>query len=373
MSWLSSAIKINSVFIFDDFEKLMFESKDDTLFKSFETKIVELNIEGRAGYASSYLCALNSIKQFQGGQRVRNGRSVTIEGGKDIPLKNVTVAFLKGYEQWFLKQTRVDGTPFSSTSVGIYLRNVRVLLNDAISNKILSPDVKPFDKRGYRLPNNKKRKLALRLEDIGKIMNAKVVAGSPHEKYRDYWLFLYLTGGMNVADKATLQYGDIDEEKISYVRRKTALKKMEAPDTITVPLTTEVNGFIDKWGQKPALSDTHIFPILKPKMTPQEERAAIVQATKTINKYIKIIATEATIEGNISTYTARHSFATVLKNSGVSVQAISEALGHSSTKVTQAYLKDFEVEEKRKQFSNLIPIATNDESQIEGSEVLGLS
>ena len=57
----------------------------------------------------------------------------------------------------------------------------------------------------------------------------------------------------------------------------------------------------------------------------------------------------------ISTYTARHSYATVLKRSGASIAFISEALGHSDAKTTENYLAGFEQEQRRKEAEKLIP------------------
>jgi len=111
---------------------------------------------------------------------------------------------------------------------------------------------------------------------------------------------------------AELIYGNIDSEKISYIRKKTAFKEMQDPEFITIPLTRETGRLIDKWGQKPVLPETYVFPILKPGMTPQEERNAIVQATKNINKHIKDISEVLGLGRNVSTYSARHAFATIL-------------------------------------------------------------
>jgi integrase/recombinase XerD len=62
---------------------------------------------------------------------------------------------------------------------------------------------------------------------------------------------------------------------------------------------------------------------------------------------MKVIAKELEISANVTTYVARHSFATVLQRSGVDTSFISEALGHSSVKTTQNYLAGFEDESKR--------------------------
>ena len=62
---------------------------------------------------------------------------------------------------------------------------------------------------------------------------------------------------------------------------------------------------------------------------------------------MKKVASDLEIPGKVTTYTARHSFATVLKRSGASTEFISESLGHTSTKTTAAYLASFENDVKR--------------------------
>lgn len=337
------------VFTFEAFEKRMFGANRNSLFEALEIKIQEMIDEGRAGNATTYQCTLNAIRLFREGERVTNGRNVSVIGGKDITLREVDVYFLKEFERWFLEKGN------SKTTVGIYIRNIRVILNDAIRDGELEAKYLPFGKTKYTIPSSTKRKLALTIQGVGKIQFTELLSRSTSEKYRDYWLFSYYTGGMNVKDISRLRYRNLVSGEISYVRAKTALKKRESEETINIPLWSVAETIIDRWGNKPTLPDSYIFPILKPGMTPMEERKAVVNTTAAMNKHIKKIAANLGIEGRISSYTARHSFATILKNSGVSVQAISEALGHSDTKVTQNYLADFETSEKRKQWENLVP------------------
>jgi site-specific recombinase XerD len=65
----------------------------------------------------------------------------------------------------------------------------------------------------------------------------------------------------------------------------------------------------------------------------------------TVNRKLKEVAKLAKVNANLTTYVARHSFATVLKNSGVNVALISETLGHSDIATTQIYLDSFESEQ----------------------------
>ena len=69
--------------------------------------------------------------------------------------------------------------------------------------------------------------------------------------------------------------------------------------------------------------------------------------TRAINKRMHAIG-EALGIGNITTYTARHSFATVLKRAGANIAYISESLGHQDLKTTENYLSSFEREERVK-------------------------
>ena len=113
---------------------------------------------------------------------------------------------------------------------------------------------------------------------------------------------------------------------------------------IVVSLKKETKKIISKWGQKSISPDSYIFPHLINGLTSVREREIYQQLTKTINKYIKRIAKELLINKEITTYFARHSFATILKNSGVSVEFISEMLGHGDVKTTKSYLAGFETE-----------------------------
>jgi integrase len=109
-----------------------------------------------------------------------------------------------------------------------------------------------------------------------------------------------------------------------------------------------IGRILDRWGNKPAYPDQYVFPILERGLTPEQEYFKIQWVTCQINKYIRVIAEKVGIKNKVTSYTARHSFATVLKRSGASIEFISESLGHSNLQTTENYLADFEIEEKRK-------------------------
>ena len=319
-------IKDMPVFSFKSFEKQYFTNKGtkDNIDSAFTAYAAELREQGRIGTAVSYECAQNSLNSFFAG----------------VKFADVTPDFLNKYEKWMLSKDK------SITTVGIYLRSLRTLFNSAISDGILTNEYYPFGKKKYEIPTGNNIKKALTLNDIGKIYNYKPEPGSMTDRAKDYWLFLYLCNGMNVKDMCLLRYENIKGEVLEFERAKTARTKRKV-EPIRVTVTDEVQDFISKWGNKMKDGKTFIFPVLKARLTPVRERQLIQQLTHIMNGHMKTIASDLSITSDVTTYAARHSFATVLQRSGVGTEFISEALGHSNVKTTQNYLAGFEDESKR--------------------------
>jgi len=154
---------------------------------------------------------------------------------------------------------------------------------------------------------------------------------------------------------SSISYDSQGNGKISFIRAKTAREKKSKPRTIQAAITKGLGRIIDTWGNKPALQDQYIFPILTLGMTPQQEYAAVQQTTKMINRHIRFVAGKVDITQDVTTYVARHSFATILKRSGASREYISESLGHYSLDTTDNYLDSFEDEEQRAWAEKLLP------------------
>jgi integrase len=247
-----------------------------------------------------------------------------------------TPALLRKYENWMKEQGN------SRTTTGIYLRSLRTIFNRAAS---IDKALYPFgEKKGkYTIPTSRNIKKALTLQDIGKIFHYKAPAGSTEEMAKDYWLFLYLCNGMNVKDFCMLKRSNIEGDIITFVREKTKRSKADQIPSV-VSLKAEAKEVISKWGQLAINPEAFVFPHLQKGMSADQERQVVQQLTKTINKYMKRIASKLEISKPVTTYFARHSFATILKNSGASMEFISEALAHSSQQTTKSYLSGFEQE-----------------------------
>lgn len=317
---------LEPVFTFSAFEESYLEQRNtrSSVSFAFDKYIEQLKNEERIGTAASYECAKRSISEFR----------------KDLTFAEVTPALLKQYESKMLKAGK------SLTTVGIYLRSFRAIFNLQNIDKSLYPF--GDGKNKYSIPKGRNIKKALTIEEIAKIYNYEAPAGSTKEMAKDYWLFLYLCNGMNVKDFCLLKWGNIEGQMLTYNRAKTERSRKESK-SISVALKPETMEIIKKWGQPSIAKDAYIFPHLKAKISKEDERSIYKQLTKTLNKYTKQICSELKINDNVTTYFARHSFATVLKRSGAKIEMISELLGHSSVDVTENYLDSFEKEHIQKE------------------------
>jgi integrase/recombinase XerD len=315
-----------SVFTFDAFEQHYLDQRNtlNSVSFAFDKYINQLKLENRLGTASSYECAKNSIDLFK----------------KNLTFAEITPTLLKKYENEMLQNDK------SVSTVGIYLRSLRAIYNQQNIDVSLYPFGESKDK--YSIPTSRNIKKALTVEEIARIYSYEVKERSVKERAKDYWLFLYLCNGMNVKDFCLLKWKDIDDNMLHYKRSKTERSKKESR-LISVALKPQTMEIIKKWGQPSILKDAYIFPHLENGMTAEKQRAIYQQLTKLINKNIKKICIDLGIEKNVTTYFARHSFATVLKRSGANISMISELLGHSSVDVTESYLDGFEKEQIQEQ------------------------
>lgn len=326
-------IKKIPVFTFSAFEEHFLDQRNtfNSVEFAFEKYIEELKAENKLGTASSYESAIKSISTFK----------------KNLTFAEVTPSFLKKYENWMLNKKK------SKSTIGIYLRPLRAIFNLQNIDKSLYPFGEGQNK--YSIPTSKNIKKALTNEELLKLYQFKTKPNSTEEMAKDYWFFLYLCNGMNIKDFCLLKWTNIEGAVISYQRAKTSKTSKESKQ-ILVSLKDEAKAIIDKWGQKSLSKDNYIFPHLKNEMSEEVKMKTYKQLTKTVNKYIKRIAKEIGINKTVTTYYARHTFATTLKRNGNNTEFISELLGHSSIEVTNRYLDSFETEQIHKQTDVLTDI-----------------
>lgn len=263
--------------------------------------------------------------------------------GKSIQFSSITPEWLRRCEKFWLKTK-------NNTTIGMHFRNLRIIINDARKAGIIKEAQYPFGKGKYEIPVGQSIKKALSTEQL-KAIFSYVCDNDTTERYRDLWLFIYLCNGLNVADLIKLKYSDIVDDEICFIRQKTE-KRTKNQKLIRVALIPLLQNIIDKWGNKKS-SSNYIFPYLDGNESDEERYKKTRDLYKRINKRMKLIGEEIGIE-NVTTYTARHSFASTLKRKGANISYISDCLGHTDIRTTESYLSSFEKEDRTKNASLLV-------------------
>lgn len=301
-----------------DFER-KFRGNPGNLYRVeayFQKKIDELYAADKIGGAGPYITTKRSLFKF---------------AKQTITFKDLSPSFLKAYEIHLRQEGKGEG------GIAFNMRHIRALFNIAINNGVASADSYPF--RIYKISKLKglKRKIALSLEEWEKFKNVDLSDYPDLIQAHKLFLFSYYTRGINYTDIMQLEWSDIHNGNIYYTRSKT---NRDFVIGLREPITQILEYF-----KRQNNCSKYVFPIiLKDDLTPQQFENRKHKTLSKLNKKLNTIAQLSGLKKNITTYVARHSYATHLKQKGVSVSVISELLGHSSVDVTMSYLKEFENE-----------------------------
>ena len=281
-------------------------------FETFTNKLIdEFRQMKRFGSVSVYQQALNFVK--------KNNHN------KDLYFDAINYAFIKKIEVKFISEgNSINGLSF-------YLRTIRAIYNNAIKENIAHEESNPFKK--YQIKKEETKKRAIKKEDIVSIENLKLVEYTPIWHAKNYFLFSFYTRGINFADTAKLKLSNINDDRLVYRRSKTSgLFTFKINDKMHKILSFYIN---DK------SRDDFIFPIIK-RSKPEEQVKDYMNERKIFNDKLKEIASMVCIKVNLTSYVARHTWASLAKKMGYSTEIISEGLGHKDIKTTQIYLESFE-------------------------------
>ena len=216
--------------------------------------------------------------------------------------------------------------------------------------KLIKQDIYPFNDFKVSKFDVRTRKRAVTKEDVKKIMSLDLSGERQYMQLaRDIFLFSYFGAGINFSDIALLRYRDIQDGRIRYIRKKTGKE-------ISFLLNDVGKEIIRKYSRPDATSADYIFPILNRKIhrTEMQRKNRIHKVIGKVNPCLAEIGRMAGLETHLTTYVARHTFATVLKRSGVNIAIISESMGHSDIATTQIYLDSFENSQIDEAMKNLL-------------------
>lgn len=319
----------------ETFQRL-FKSETD-LFASNKTDITflfneyksQLEAEERIKTAYNLQCALKSFKKYRA----------------KICFEDINESWLKGYRNWMEKEGN------SATTTQIYLRNLRTIFNKAIKEGYISEKHYPF--RSYTIGTSGKSKSVLYAPQLKALWEYQPKS-AVEQRSKDYFFMCYLCNGCNFKDLAYLKFKHLKQDTLSFVREKTKHTNRVADKQITVYLHDDIKRIIEKWGNRSRNPEDHIFPIINGQKTAAEREKRRESIQRVTNKKLNAIGKKLGFSERLTLNLARHSFATHLKVSGTPTAFITDALGHSSAKTTEHYLKSIPTEKYKEISESLL-------------------
>jgi site-specific recombinase XerD len=295
--------------------------KEKTVGEFYNELILQFEQTNKVGNRLIYKGSINSIKGFS-------------KGRTNFLFADIDLNWLNKYEKWLRSKGNKE------TTISLLFRTLRSAYNKAIEAKCTKKINYPFDDFKVCKFDISTSKRAISKDDILIIKEIDLSIEPEAVQFaKDVFIFTYLCGGINFTDMANLKPENIVDSRLQYIRQKTGKK-------ISLQLSPEASQIILSYWQ---LTDKtgYLFPILDQRthITAIQKQNRIHKLLGKTDKGLKRIAELCGININLTTYVARHSFATVLKKSGVNVSLISEALGHSDLATTQIYLGSFENEQ----------------------------
>lgn len=268
--------------------------------------------EGSYSRSANYLTAMRSFTSAVG----------------DINIKDVTKDIVLEYQR-YLREKKIK-----QNTLSCYNRTLRAIYNRAVEEGLVK-DRKPFAEAFTGRVKTAKR--SLQEDFMAKLRRLELNGNLQLEYTRDFFIFAFYALGMPFVDVAYLRKSQIDGNMLVYDRHKTGRN-------IRVPLTEEAIDIIKKYDDA---SSPYVFPILNTVVEPDAYNEYCTRLNS-YNRYLKKLAKAAGIAASLTSYTSRHSWASIAYKSDVPLHVISQALGHARPDTTMTYIRELDDELMRK-------------------------
>ena len=262
--------------------------REKTVDEFYLELVLHFSQTNKTGNRLIYKGSYNSIKEFS-------------KGRLNILFPDIDINWLNRYEKWLRSKGNKE------TTISLLFRTLRSAYNKAVESKCTTKTNYPFNDFKISKFDVKTKKRAISKDDVLRIIGLDLSKEKELTEFsRDVFVFSYLGGGINFTDISNLRPENIVENRIQYVRQKTG-KKM------SFQLVDEASSILLKFNQSSKQAG-YLFPILDTRIhkTCIQKQNRIHKNLVRINRELKRIAELAQINMNLSTYVARHSFATIL-------------------------------------------------------------
>lgn len=283
------------------------QADEQSLFNFMGNVITQLKQIGKLRTAETYTATLRSFMRFR--------------NDTDVLLDDITPELIEMYEAYLQNNGVVRNTS------SFYMRILRAVYNRAVEKEFVKQR-NPF--KNVYTGVDKTAKRALPLSTIRRIKNLDLTRLPKLEFARDMFLFSFYTRGMSFIDMAFLKKTDLQNGYLKYRRRKTKQQ-------LFIRWEKCMQEILDKHN---APESPYLLPIIK--VAEQNERKQYGNALREVNNKLKKIAKTICLQIPLSTYVARHSWASIARSKNIPISVISEGMGHDSEMTTQIYLSSLD-------------------------------
>lgn len=344
------------------------EAKGKTIYDVWEGLLQELSDSNRIGTRNSYQIALKRFRQDMG-DKVNNASI-----NQDL------------INKWVSRmQKPKEGKPMNATTIGIYLRAFRVVVRRAAEQGVLMAEKSDIFK-GVRAVNKKtnRKDWCLNVEKMTRLYrffendDTKDENGKERfdSQYRQrlfeslgMFLFSYMANGANIADLAKLRYDDFyyhqEQKAMRFIRQKT-MRESNGVEVI-FPILPQMQVILNRIANKPQRGGL-VFHIINENMDDTRIKEIVACENSNIADRMEIISKLVGLEEQPSPTWCRHSYATNLRDAGISTEYISTMMGHTMTTgsaTTLSYLSQYSMETMVAYNSNLLKDGEKDKKREE--------
>ena len=282
------------------------EPSDD--FPQFAERLIrQKKEEGHQSLATKYQASLNSLHRFL--------------NGRPLPFEEVNASLMLSYEAYLKNRGLCPNT------TSFYMRNLQTIYNLAVKQG-LTAQRHPFAPVYTGVAKTVKR--AVNAQEFQQIKSAELSPNSAAAMSRDIFLFSFYACGMSLIDIANLKKSDLQGEYLTYCRQKTGQQ-------IRIHWEPCMQQLVSKYQND---DSPYLFSLIARPGT--DERRQYQSRIRLINHHLKKLGEQLQLSVKLTSYVARHSWASIAKSQNVPIAAISEAMGHTSERTTRIYLKWFD-------------------------------
>lgn len=265
----------------------------------------------------------------------RNGHATleelkTFSKNDRLPFQEINTSFISQYKTFC--SSYLGQKPRTITNQLIFIRTV---FNLAIKESIILSKHYPFAGEKEKIRIKSGNKIGLTKEEIEKIELLEFMPHSSIWHTKNIWLFAYYFAGVRISDVLKLQWSNFVDGRLYY-----QMNKNEKPVSLKIP--EKANIILQAYKEDKQSQHDFVFPFLKKAdpLSKVDHYRKIKNATKLMNKYLKIIALMCNIDKNLSNHIARHSFGNIAGDK-INPLMLQKLYRHTNLKTTINYQGNF--------------------------------